>query len=244
MSTDFLVIPAVDVKEGKCVRLYKGDPSKEKIFDQDPLNAARGWEKEGAKLLHVVDLDGAFSGKPKNFNLISSIIRELSIGVQVGGGIRGEEDVEAYVQAGAERVIVGTRAFEDRDWLARIVKRFGSRVAVGLDVKDERIATAGWKESIKEDPKQLLQNFARIGVELVILTFVSLDGTLKGVDFPRIEQMVANSPVPMIVSGGVSSLAQIERISRMKDRGICGVIVGMALYEGLFTLQEAMSVAR
>ncbi|MBK5093624.1 MAG: 1-(5-phosphoribosyl)-5-[(5-phosphoribosylamino)methylideneamino]imidazole-4-carboxamide isomerase [Actinobacteria bacterium] len=240
----FQVIPAVDIKGGKCVRLYQGRPEAETVFESDPVDSALKWQDQGAGLLHVVDLDGAFQGTPVNNEVISGLMERLSIPVQVGGGIRSTDTALSYIEAGAARVVVGTRAFSDADWLVDLADKLGDRLAVGVDVKEGRIATAGWLELSEIVPTLAVEKLAAGGVKRIIYTDVTRDGTLDGPDFDGIEEVASASPIPVIASGGVGTVDDVLRIYRMKGSGVEGVIVGMALYKGRFTLDEALGAIK
>jgi phosphoribosylformimino-5-aminoimidazole carboxamide ribotide isomerase len=239
--SEFHIIPAVDVKGGKCVRLYQGRPDEETVFESDPMDAAMRWQDDGAGLLHVVDLDGAFRGIPVNREVISEIITRLSIPVQVGGGIRSTDDALAYVETGAKRVVVGTRAFTDPDWLFELAEYLGDSLVVSVDVKDGRIATGGWLGLSEITPTIAVEKMAVMGVRRIIYTEVVRDGTLEGPNFDGIEEIAREAPIPVIASGGIGTVDDILRIYRMEELGVEGVIIGMALYKGKFTLAEALS---
>lgn len=236
---EFDIIPAVDIRDGRCVRLYQGLPGEETVFDEDPLNAALRWEGEGARRLHVVDLDGAFEGSPMNRDIIEDIAGRLSIPVQVGGGIRTTADARSYIDSGVSRVIIGTAAFMDSDWLEEIVVELGDRLAVGVDVKGGRVAVSGWTGDCGVTPREAVEGLEAAGVRRIIHTSVSKDGTLSGPDFEGIEKLAGASAIPLIASGGVGSVEDVARIRKMSDLGVEGLIVGMALYRGLFTLADA-----
>ena len=238
--TDFTVIPAVDIRGGKCVRLYRGQADKETVFDTDPLQVAKRWEDEGASLLHVVDLDGAFEGRPVNVGTIERIAGGLSIPVQVGGGIRNSRDARFYIDAGVSRVIVGTAAFGTSGWLEDAAREFGERLVVGLDVKDEKVAVSGWTGDSGLTAGEALERLTGAGVERIIYTNVGRDGTLEGPDLEGIERLARMSQVPVIASGGVSRVKDVLDVWRLSDLGVEGIIVGMAFYRGLLTLPEAL----
>ncbi|MBU4194280.1 MAG: 1-(5-phosphoribosyl)-5-[(5-phosphoribosylamino)methylideneamino]imidazole-4-carboxamide isomerase [Actinobacteria bacterium] len=242
--TGFTVIPAVDIRGGKCVRLYRGLPERETVFDEDPLEAAMRWEQEGASLLHVVDLDGAFEGRPVNGGVIARIAERLTIPVQVGGGIRNTGDACSYIDAGVSRVIVGTAAFESTSWLEEVAGELGERLSVGLDVKDGRVAVSGWTSDSGLPAREALERLAGAGVRRIIYTNVGRDGTLKGPDLEGIEELARVSPVPMIASGGVGGVEDLLGVWGCRGLGVEGVIVGMALYRGLLTLPEALQAVR
>ena len=238
--TDFTVIPAVDIRGGKCVRLYRGQAEKETVFDADPLQVAKRWEDEGASLLHVVDLDGAFEGSPVNVGVIERIVCSLSIPVQVGGGIRSTGDVRSYIDAGVSRVIVGTAAFEIEGWLEEVAGELGERLVVGLDLKDEKVAVSGWTGDTGKTAGEALERLTGAGVRRIIYTNVGKDGTLEGPDLEGVERLARMSQVPVIASGGVSGVKDVLDLWRLSDLGVEGIIVGMALYRGLLTLPDAL----
>lgn len=236
----FTVIPAVDIRGGRCVRLYRGLPAEETVFSEDPVATAIRWEEEGARLLHVVDLDGAFDGKPSNFSVILEIASRLSIPVEVGGGIRTLETARSYMEGGVSRVIVGTAAFESPAMLNALVAELAERLAVGVDVKGGRVAVSGWAATEDLGPLEAVRRLSDAGVHRVVYTEISRDGTLDGPDFSGIEEVARSASIPVIASGGVGSLEDIDRLASMSRLGIEGVIVGMALYRGGFTLAEAI----
>lgn len=236
----FTVIPAVDVRGGRCVRLYQGRKEEETVFSEDPVAAAAAWRDQGASLLHVVDLDGAFTGRPTNMGVIVEVAGSLDIPVEVGGGIRDTATALAYLEAGVSRVIVGTSAFERPQWLACLAGELGDRLVVGLDVRDGVVAVSGWMREGAPDPLEALKRLTQAGVRRIIYTDTSRDGTLRGPNLEAIERMAGASPVPVIASGGIGELAHIERIAGLSGLGVEGVIVGMALYRNRFTLAEAI----
>ncbi len=235
-----LIIPAIDLKGGKCVRLLKGEEGTETVFSEDPLETARKWENSGAKLIHVVDLDGAFSGEPRNFEIIRDIVNTVSADVQIGGGIRNINTVEKYISLGVRRVILGTSAFQDRKFLIDTCKSFPERVVVGIDTKMGKIAVKGWKEVIDLNAEDFLKDLNSLGVSLVIHTDVDRDGTMEGVNLISIKRFVESSPIPVITSGGISSMEDIEKLSSLKDFGLVGIILGKSIYTGKINLREAI----
>lgn len=235
-----IVIPAIDLKGGKCVRLLKGEEGTETVFSENPLQTARKWEGCGARLIHVVDLDGAFSGEPRNFEIIRDIVNTVSADVQVGGGIRNINTVEKYISVGVRRVILGTSAFQDRKFLIDVCKSFPERVGVGIDTKMGKIAVKGWKEVIDLDTEDFLNGLNAIGVSLVIHTDVDRDGTMEGVNLNAVEKFVKSSPIPVITSGGISSLEDIEKLSTLEEFGLVGIILGKSIYTCKIDLREAI----
>jgi len=245
MNNGFLVIPAVDIMGGRCVRLIQGLPDKETVFGNDPVAVAENWEREGARFLHVVDLDGAFKGKPVNKEIVERIAARLSIPVQVGGGIRDAQTARSYLASDVERVVVGTAAFRDQLWLSELASELGDRLAVGVDVRKGQVAVAGWTQTGPLAPLEAVQNLASAGVKRIIYTDTSKDGTLGGANFAGIKELADASPIPLIASGGVAELDDVVRVSRLAEFGVEGIIVGMALYRRRFTLPEAeQAVAR
>ena len=234
------IIPAIDIKDGKCVRLYQGDYDKETIFSTDPVSVAVGWQEMGAERIHIVDLDGAASGNQRNFQVIKMMISCLAIPVQVGGGIRTESNVVTMMDIGVDRVILGTMAVENKEIVQSIVDRFGvESVIVGIDVRDDLVSIKGWKKSTFVSSSDLMDEMYRIGVRRFVYTDISRDGTLMEPNFQSIEQIVNRSDANIIASGGVSSLGHIKQLAGL---GVEGVIIGKALYTGDINLNEAISI--
>jgi phosphoribosylformimino-5-aminoimidazole carboxamide ribotide isomerase len=239
----FLVIPAVDIRGGKCVRLYQGMASEETVFSEDPVETALRWEQQGARLIHVVDLDGAFSGEPVNSAIIKKIAGECRVPIEVGGGVRDVQSARAYLDSGVERVIVGTVALEDPGLFSLMADELGDSLVVGIDVKEGTVALSGWTADGAMVPAEAVRMVTSKGAKRLIYTDTAKDGTLTGPNFKGIEEMARVAQVPVIASGGVGELQHITRIARLSGLGIEGVIVGMALYRNKFTLEEAMEVA-
>ena len=234
------IIPAIDIKDGKCVRLYQGDYDRETIFSTDPVSVAVDWQEMGAERIHIVDLDGAASGNQRNFQVIKMMISCLAIPVQVGGGIRTESNVVTMMDIGVDRVILGTMAVENKEIVQSIVDRFGvESVIVGIDVRDDLVSIKGWKKSTFVSSSDLMDEMYRIGVRRFVYTDISRDGTLMEPNFQSIEQIVNRSDANIIASGGVSSLGHIKQLAGL---GVEGVIIGKALYTGDINLNEAISI--
>lgn len=239
------VIPAVDIRAGRCVRLDQGDYARETVFAADPVEVARRWQDLGAHRLHVVDLDGAREGVPRNQPVIWRLVDALSIPVQVGGGIRTLEAIDGYIQAGAGRVAIGTAAVKDQDLLLNALALYGDRILVGVDARDGMVATDGWLETSRMRALDLIARLSEFGVRRIFYTDISRDGMLGGPNFTAIQEVVEHaaglpSPLAVIASGGVSEL---EHIRRLKLIGVEGVIVGKALYTGALDLREALAAA-
>jgi len=232
-----LVIPAVDIKGGRCVRLRQGRAEEETVFGEDPVAMARRWQEDGAEYLHVVDLDGAFEGTPENMELVKGILSALQIKVEVGGGLRTDEVIAELLGAGADRVVVGTRAVESVEWVGQLAQKYPKRIAVGIDVRRGRVATHGWVEDSGLTPVELVERLAGMPLGAYIYTDVLRDGTNTGPNVPAIQHFAAVTDVPVVASGGVSSLDDLRRLAPI---GLEGVIVGRALYDGRFTLPEAL----
>lgn len=239
-----IIFPAIDLKGGACVRLMQGDPDRATIYGRDPVAVARHWEAQGAEWLHVVDLDGAFSRQPVNKEIIRAISQVVSIPVQVGGGIRTLENVREYMDSGISRVILGTVALRNPEILAEASGRYPGRVALGLDARDGRVAVEGWKESTQTDAVSLVRRFAELPLAAVIYTDIHRDGMQTGVNIEATRRMIEASGIPVIASGGVSTLEDIDRLQPLADLGLLGVITGRAIYEGTLKLEEAIIRAR
>lgn len=238
-----IIFPAVDMRQGKCVRLVQGRAQEETIYSDDPVVMARQWCDQGASWLHLVDLDGAMVQGRNNRTIARRIFRALPIPVQFGGGVRTLSDVQELLAAGAARVILGTAAVERPDLVEEALSRHPDRVIVGLDARDGLVATRGWNrvESLQVLP--FARELARRGVPRIVYTDISRDGTLKGPSLEAIGQVAQGSGLKVIASGGVSSLQDLARLKALESRGVDGVIVGKALYEGRFSLGQALSVA-
>ncbi len=233
------VIPAIDLKDGHCVRLFQGDFDQETVFSDDPLATALAWEAQGGHRLHVVDLDGAIQGKPVHLAIIASIVNSLNIPVQVGGGIRDLAAAEAWLEAGVDRVVIGTAAVRDPDMVREVCHRHGNeRVVVSVDAKDGLVALQGWKEASTTTVFELAEQMASIGVVRLLYTDLARDGTLTGPDFKINERLVNETGLAIQASGGVAS---VEHVQRLVSTGVEGVIVGRAIYTGAVNLADAVT---
>jgi len=236
-----LVIPAVDIMSGKCVRLVQGDPKRLKVYFDNPLEAARQLEVQGAELIHLIDLDAAL-GSGQNLEAIGKILRELRVKVQIGGGIRTLEKAETLLKLGASRVIFGTVAVQNPVFIQEAVRHYGSpRVAVAIDERNSKATFHGWKDQSAIDYLDLAISFEGMKVGTIIFTSTSVDGTLKGPQVEKIKKLVETVRVPVIASGGVASLNDLAKLA---GTGVDGAVVGTALYEGKFTLEQAMEVVK
>ncbi|OOC10450.1 MULTISPECIES: 1-(5-phosphoribosyl)-5-[(5-phosphoribosylamino)methylideneamino]imidazole-4-carboxamide isomerase [Thioalkalivibrio] len=240
-----LVIPAIDLKEGKCVRLRQGRMEDSTVFGEEPVEMARRWVEAGAERLHIVDLDGAFAGRPRNAEAIHAIVEAFpDLTIQIGGGIRDDDTVQAYLDAGVQYVIIGTRAVSAPHFVNDLCLEFPGHIIVGLDARDGKIAVDGWSKLSRHDVIDLAQHFESDGVAAIIYTDIARDGMMEGPNVEATAKLAENVRVPVIASGGVSSLDDIRSLARGADAGIDGVIVGRALYEDAFTLEQARAAAR
>lgn len=239
-----LVIPAIDLKEGKCVRLRQGNMDDSTVFGEDPVEMAKRWVDAGAERLHIVDLDGAFAGQPRNAQAVHEIAKAFpDLPIQIGGGVRDEDTVQAYLDAGVEFVIIGTRAVSAPHLVNDLCLEFPGRIIVGLDAKDGRLAVDGWSKLSHHDVIDLAQHFEADGVVAFVYTDIARDGMMKGPNVEATARLASNVRVPVIASGGVSSLDDLRNLAAQEEEGITGAIVGRALYEGAFTLEEARKAA-
>ncbi|MFZ5632586.1 MAG: 1-(5-phosphoribosyl)-5-[(5-phosphoribosylamino)methylideneamino]imidazole-4-carboxamide isomerase [Bacillota bacterium] len=238
-----LIFPAVDIREGRCVRLVEGRPDRETVYSDDPAAMARVWQKKGARWLHVVDLDGAFSGSPKNIDVISRIRDAVQIPMQVGGGIRDLKIVQELLDMGINRVILGTVAINNPDMVASACARYGESVVVGIDAKDGKVAIEGWGVTSEKDAMDLAAEMKKLGVKRIIYTDIWRDGTLKGPNVAAVREMARNTGLKVIASGGISTLEDLRSIKKLEHIGVEGVIMGKSLYAGMVSLEDALSLA-
>ena len=240
----FIVIPAIDLKEGKCVRLEQGLMERDTVFCDNPAAQALEWEQQGAERLHIVDLDGAFAGVPKNRSAISSIVASISIPTQLGGGIRDISTIEAYLHLGVGRVILGTAAQRNPELVIEACRLFPGRIVVGIDAKDGMVAVQGWAEVTGIRAVDLARKFEGFGVAAIIYTDISRDGMMAGPNIEATKALAEAISIPVIASGGVSSLKDIENLMAVESSGVSGVITGKAIYTGAFRLAEAVDLTR
>ncbi|MEA2516751.1 MAG: phosphoribosylformimino-5-aminoimidazole carboxamide ribotide isomerase [Actinomycetota bacterium] len=236
---NFVVYPAVDISEGRCVRLLQGRFGSETVYSDDPVKVALGLASAGARWLHIVDLDGAKTGISANRELVLEVVRRASCPVQAGGGLRSLDDVEEVIAAGANRAVLGTIALEDPEEMARACKRYGERIAVSLDARSGELATHGWTVGTGVPVEDAVKAFEAAGVSVFIYTDVSRDGAMTGPDLDGLQRVTELTDVPVIASGGVASLEDVRSVARLRNDGVQGVIVGRALYEGKLTVREA-----
>ena len=235
------IFPAIDLRDGKVVRLLKGDYDQMTVYGDDPLTTARGFADCGAEYIHIVDLDGAKDGGTPNMDVIKAIAEGTDLKVEVGGGIRSEEVIAAYRDAGVWRVIIGTAAVEQPEWTAEMIGKYGRAIAVGADVADGRIAVRGWKEITDVSLDQLMADLSRLGASGVICTDISKDGAMEGTNLPLYRSLSAKYSLDIVASGGVSTM---DDVRKLKEMGVFGAIIGKALYSGAIDLREAIEEAR
>ncbi|HEY3307896.1 MAG TPA: 1-(5-phosphoribosyl)-5-[(5-phosphoribosylamino)methylideneamino]imidazole-4-carboxamide isomerase [Desulfuromonadaceae bacterium] len=239
-----LIIPAIDLKEGKCVRLEQGLMDKDTVFNDNPAAQALEWQNQGAELLHIVDLDGAFAGEPKNKAAIESILKAINIPAQLGGGIRDLATIEAYLSLGLARVIIGTAAQRNPELVKEACKKFPGKIVVGIDAKNGQVAVQGWAEVTDITAVELAQKFEHCGVAAIIYTDISRDGMLQGPNLEATKALAEAVAIPVIASGGVSSLTDIENLLAIEHSGVSGVITGKAVYTGAIRLAEAIALTK
>ena len=237
-----IIFPAIDIKEGKVVRLLQGKFDQETVYSSDPISVAKDFEAQGARWLHVVDLDGALHGSLKNTDVILSIARSVKIPVQVGGGIRRKEDIDRLIKGGVARVVLGTVAIEDNKFLKEILKTWKKKIAVSLDCENGLVMKKGWTEKTKIKAVDVVKNFEEVGLQFIIYTDITRDGMLSGPNIEQITKLTQATSIPIIASGGISSMEDLKAISALEDKGVIGVITGKALYEGKINLKEALSL--
>ncbi len=239
-----LLIPAIDLKEGKCVRLRQGRMEDDTVFSDDPVAVAGRWVDAGARRLHLVDLDGAFAGKPKNAEVIHAIVQAYpDVPVQIGGGIRDEDTIQAYLEAGVEYVIIGTKAVSEPHFVRDVSIEFPGHIIVGLDAKDGKVAIDGWSKLSRHDVIDLAKKFEALGVSAIIYTDISRDGMMQGVNVEATANLARAIKIPVIASGGITNIDDIRALGQVAHEGIMGAITGRAIYEGTLDFAEAEKLA-
>jgi len=239
-----IVIPAIDLKEGKCVRLEQGLMDRDTVYSSSPAAQALDWEAKGAELLHIVDLDGAFAGAPRNRSAIEAIVATLNIPTQLGGGIRDIATIEAYLGLGIGRVIIGTAAQRNPALVKEACEQFPGRIVVGIDAKNGMVAVQGWAEVTGVTAVELAKNFEGLGVAAIVYTDISRDGMLQGPNIDATKALAEAISIPVIASGGLSTLKDIESLMAIEKSGVTGVITGKAIYSGAIDLTEAIALTK
>ena len=237
-----IVIPAIDLRGGKCVRLFKGDFSQETVFSSQPEEMALKWQEAGAEYLHVVDLDGALAGSPQNMFVVKRIVDSVDIPVELGGGIRTRESIDSMLEIGVSRVILGSAAVRDPDLVKRACMEYGDQIVVGIDARDGIVAIDGWSVSGEIPAEELAQRMGDMGVETIIYTDISRDGTMEGVNAEATAALARAAEVSVIASGGIRSLEDIEALKAHESEGASGAVIGKALYTGAIDLARAIEI--
>jgi len=240
-----LIIPAIDIKDGHCVRLKQGKMSETTVFSEDPVGMAKHWKSEGARRLHLVDLNGAAAGKPKNEAVMRAILQELgdTLPVQLGGGIRDLDTIERYLDLGVSYIIIGTAAVKNPGFLQDACTAFSGHIIVSLDAKDGKVAVEGWSKMTGHDVVDLAKKFQDYGVEAIIYTDIGRDGMLTGVNIDSTLKLARELRVPVIASGGLTSLDEVKALCKIESEGITGVVTGRAIYQGTLDFKKAQSEA-
>jgi len=240
-----LLIPAIDLKEGKCVRLRQGRMEDDTVFSNDPVAVAGKWVEQGARRIHLVDLDGAFAGKPKNAGIIKAIAEAYpDVPVQIGGGIRDEETIQAYLDAGVQYVIIGSKAVSDPDFVRAMAGKFAGHVIVGLDAKNGMVAIDGWATVSDQNVTGLAKEFEANGVVAIIYTDIARDGMMEGVNVEATAKLARAISIPVIASGGITNMDDIHSLGKVAADGIMGAITGRAIYEGTLDFVEAEKISQ
>jgi phosphoribosylformimino-5-aminoimidazole carboxamide ribotide isomerase len=239
-----IVIPAIDLKDGKCVRLAQGRMDQATIYSEDPVQMAKHWESKGAERLHIVDLDGAVMGRPIHRSLIEEIARSIRIPIEVGGGIRDMETIEQYLSSGARWVILGTAAFQDPDLMRESVQIFPGRIILSLDAKNGRVAIHGWNEIVSLEMGEMVKRFEKVDLSAVIFTDIERDGMGTGLNWELTKTLAQLTTIPVIASGGISRVEDIQHLTALESFGVMGVVVGRALYAGQVDLEEAIRITK
>lgn len=239
-----LIIPAIDLKEGRCVRLFQGDMDRETVYFENPLEAARHWVDEGATFLHIVDLNGAVEGRPVHTKEIAAICQLPSLSVELGGGLRSIDAVEAALKLGVARVVIGTAAYDNPEFLRALCKKFPGKIVVGIDARQGKVAVKGWKETTSMDAVELAKRCEQDGAWRIIYTDISRDGTRQGVSLEETLKIARSVKIPIIASGGVATLDDIRQLIPLEKEGVEGVIVGRALYAKTLSFAEARKLVQ
>jgi phosphoribosylformimino-5-aminoimidazole carboxamide ribotide isomerase len=237
-----LILPAIDIKDGKVVRLIRGDFKQETVYSDKPQEVAFNWQQKGAQMLHVVDLDGALTGYLKNLSSIVKILGQVHIPIEVGGGIRSYHDLEKLINLGIQRVILSTVAYKDKDLLKKALSNFADKIAVSIDAKENKVMVEGWAEDSHLDIFKFTKDLEDLGVKTIIYTDIESDGTLAGVKINRIKDFLNNTKLSCLVSGGISSMKDLIELKKLEALGLEGVIIGKALYDERISLEKALKI--
>ncbi len=239
-----IIIPAVDIKNGRCVRLFQGRMDSETIFSNDPAAMAKRWQEDGAEIIHVIDLDGAFEKSPQNLDAIKSIVESIHVPVQLGGGIRNMDTIKSYIDIGIKRVIIGTEAINNPQLVKDACKEFPDQIVVGIDARNGLVAIEGWTQTTQIKAVDLARKFENCGVIAINFTDIHRDGMQTGTNIEETRRLAEAVSIPVIASGGVSTIEDIKNLLPLEEAGVIGVITGRALYSGTLNLKEAIKVSR
>lgn len=239
-----LLLPAIDIREGQCVRLYQGKMEEVTVYSEDPVEVASIWEKAGAPMLHVVDLDAAFSGAPQNLEVIERIIETISIPIQVGGGIRSIEAIDTMLNLGVKRAVLGTVAINNQKMVMEAVKKYGEGIVVGIDSKDGYVAVEGWEATTPKTSLELAFEMKELGISRIIYTDTKRDGTLEGPNIEATREIAEKTSLKIIASGGISSLEDIKEVMTLEKYGVEALIIGKALYAERISYEEALEIVK
>ncbi len=239
-----IIFPAIDIQGGKVVRLLQGRFEDVTEYSQEPMEVAKQWEAQGAEWIHIIDLDGAKTGEIKNMDIILKIAQTINIPIQMGGGVRKKIDIEKLLNGGAARVILGTKAVEDLNFLKDVIAQWGNKIAVSLDCKGGYVTSLGWRETLDIKATDLVKELEALGLGCVIYTDIETDGMLTGPNLDSYKELLSQTNIPIIASGGISSIEDIKNLHNLESKGIIGAISGKALYEGKLDLKEAIEVGR
>jgi len=235
-----IIIPAIDIKDGKCVRLAQGDFNRVTVYADNPADMALLWVQKGAELIHLVDLDGSLAGAPRNAEKILEICRKVNIPVQVGGGIRNMETIDYYLKNGVSSVIIGTAALQDEQFVSKASRTYARKIILGIDALDGKVAISGWTQKTQEAAIELAKRYESCSLKAIVYTDIKRDGMETGVNIEATRALAKKVSIPVIASGGVAAMTDVEKLMEIKDGGIYGVIIGRALYNGSISLEEAI----
>jgi phosphoribosylformimino-5-aminoimidazole carboxamide ribotide isomerase len=239
-----IIIPAIDLKDGRCVRLAQGDFRRVTVYSDDPVGIAKKWQENGAERIHVVDLDGSLSGSPRNTDVIRGIVAEVGLPIEVGGGIRDMKTIEAYIGMGVNWVILGTMALRDKGFVREACEAYKGEIILGIDANDGKVAIQGWTEQTSESVIDIAKGYEGYGLAAIVYTDIKRDGMETGVNIEATRELARSVDIPVIASGGVSSIEDIRRLREIEKLGVIGVIIGRALYSGAVSLKEAISLSK
>ena len=239
-----IIIPAIDLKDGRCVRLSQGDFSRVTVYSDDPVGIAKKWQENGAERIHVVDLDGSRSGSPQNMDVIGGIVAEVRLPIEVGGGIRDMKTIETYIGMGVNWVVLGTMALTDKDFVRNACNAYKGKIILGIDANEGKASIQGWTEQTSESAVDVAKSYEGYGLAAIIYTDIKRDGMETGVNMEATGELAQSVDIPVIASGGVSSMEDIRRLKEIEKFGVIGVIVGKALYSGAISLKEAISLSK